>query len=497
VSALDRRPVIIGIGQVNDRTEDLAQAPDACDLMLQAIHRAADDAGHSVLEQLDTLDLVRLFAAPMEGIPQRLAQALPGLRSEPQFVVGHGTTPLLMLSLAANRIAAGEAEICALAGAEACRTDKRRAAQSAAGGKAPEMMQQALEALTSEDCRRHALVTPISLYPLFENAMRARWGQTLAQAQRESGEMWSQFSRTAAGNEAAWIRREYTPQQIIEPGPGNRPLSFPYTTLMVANNGVNQGAALIVASYAAAKRLGIPEDRMAFIGRSAAATESHDIREREGYATSPSMQAALRAALERNGLRAADCDLLEIYSCFPCVPKYARRVLEIPPHRPLSVSGGLTFAGAPIRNYMMHAAAEMTRRIREDGDRHGLLFANGGFMTEAHAIALSREPLSAARLPADFDAQADADKLRGPIPAFVRDYAGDAQIETYSVAYGPDGAPSRGTIIARTPAGERLFARAQGSELLHWLTSGDEEPVGRHGTVRFAADGLAEWMREG
>ncbi|MEJ5988451.1 hypothetical protein WG902_00510 [Ramlibacter sp. PS3R-8] len=493
MNELDRRPVIIGIGQVNDRTENLATAPDACDLMLEAVRLAGSDAGARVLEQLDTLDLVRLFAAPMEGIPERLSQALPGLRSTPQFVVGHGNTPLLMLSLVANRIASGQAEICALAGAEACRTDKRRAAAAAGGARPPEMMQQALEGLTSEDCRRYSLVTPIALYPLFENAMRAHWGQRLEESQWESAELWSQFSRTAAGNEHAWIRREYAPEQILEPGPANRRLSFPYTTLMVANNGVNQGAALIVASYAKARQLGIPEHRMVFVGGSAAATESHDIREREGYATSPSMQASLLSTLQRNGLQAADCDLLEIYSCFPCVPKYARRVLGIPAGRPLSVSGGLTFAGAPIRNYMMHAAAEMTRRMRDNGGRNGLLFANGGFMTEAHAIAVSREPLRDARLPGDFDAQEHADRLRGRIPRFVQDHAGPATIETYTVAYRADGEPAHGTVIARTPAGERLFARAQGRELLEWLTCGQEEPVGSRGTVAAAADGLADW----
>jgi acetyl-CoA C-acetyltransferase len=238
----------------------------------------------------------------------------------------------------------------------------------------------------------------------------------------------------------------------------------------------------------------VPEDRMVFVGRSAAASESHDIREREGYASSPSMQASLVSTLERNGLHAGDCELLEIYSCFPCVPKYARRVLELPSDRPLSVSGGLTFAGAPIRNYMMHAAAEMTRRLRAGEGRHGLMFANGGFMTEAHAIALSREPSPDVALPASFDAQPHADRLRGAIPQFVRDYSGPATIETYTVGYGPDDQPAHGTVIARTPRGERLFARARGRELLHWLTSGDEEPVGRGGSVRMAADGLADWL---
>ena len=117
MNAMDRLPVIIGVGQVNDRTEDLAQAPDACALMLEALRRAGADAGGGAMDRLDTLELVRLFAAPMERIPQALSDALPGLRSFPRFVVGHGTTPLMLLTRAVQRIACGEAEVCAIAGA--------------------------------------------------------------------------------------------------------------------------------------------------------------------------------------------------------------------------------------------------------------------------------------------------------------------------------------------------------------------------------------------
>jgi len=48
-----------------------------------------------------------------------------------------------------------------------------------------------------------------------ENAMRAHWGQTLAQSQRESAQLWVEFSRVAAANENAWIRRAHSPQEIL------------------------------------------------------------------------------------------------------------------------------------------------------------------------------------------------------------------------------------------------------------------------------------------
>ncbi len=145
---------------------------------------AERDAGARTLESADTLELVRLFSAPMNGIVDRLATALPGLKSKPAFVYGHGNTPMLILNRAARRIASGQAETCVIAGAEAYRTEKRLATL-AAGGR-PDMMKKNLEGVAEDIRRIHGLVTPIEIYPLFENAMRAAWGQTLAQAQAES-----------------------------------------------------------------------------------------------------------------------------------------------------------------------------------------------------------------------------------------------------------------------------------------------------------------------
>jgi acetyl-CoA C-acetyltransferase len=280
VSDLDRAPVIIGTGQVNDRSEDLAQALDAGSLMLEALAKAVADAGGKAVAQFDTLEMVRLFSAPMNGIVERLASAYPGLRSAPQFVIGHGNTPMLLLNRAAQRIARGEADICAITGAEAYRTEKRLATRAAGSAGRPDMMKKNLKAITDETNLKYGAITPIEIYPFFENAMRAHWGQTLEQAQTESAKIWSDFSHVAAANPHAWIQRAYSPAEILATNPANRKLNVPYSTLMVANNSVNQGAAIMLASYAKAKELGIADDKIIFVGAGTAANESHDFRER-------------------------------------------------------------------------------------------------------------------------------------------------------------------------------------------------------------------------
>ena len=45
-------------------------------------------------------------------------------------------------------------------------------------------------------------------------------------------------------------------------------------------------------------------------------------------------------------------DAIELYSCFPVVPKMARRTLGLGPDVKPTVTGGLTFFGAPLNTYM-------------------------------------------------------------------------------------------------------------------------------------------------
>jgi acetyl-CoA C-acetyltransferase len=324
--------------------------------------------------------------------------------------------------------------------------------------------------------------------------MRAKWGQTLDQAQTESATIWSDLSHVAAANPNAWIQRAYSPAEILATDPSNRKLNFPYSTLMVANNSVNQGAAIVLASYGKAKELRIPDDRIVFVGAGAAANESQDFRERSNFFSSPSLQTTIHAVLERNRIEAAQCEHVELYSCFPCVPKHARREANFRTDIPLTVSGGLTFAGGPIRNYMMHATAAMTEKLRQSGN-YGMLFGNGGYLTEAHAIVLSRAPIKDVPLASSFDVQADADARRGEVPSFANEYLGSGQIETYTVTHSREGEPLFGTIIGRGESGERFICRADAEDrdMMRFLMSGEVEPVGASGDVVSGRDGFRVW----
>jgi len=486
-------PVVIGVGQVNDRPADPDDGLDSLGLMVAALNVAADDASVP-LADIDSLAIVDQISFHHLGkLCEPLAAAIgatPAINY--QSAAPHGDTPVRLLNEAANRIGAGEVKLAAIVGAEALRTAAGRAAKAASGeDKSYNAIRQVATRREPNYAQKHGLAAPVDVYPLYENATRAAWGQSLEDAQFESAEIWARFSDVAAENEGAWIRKPATPAEILRVDERNRPIAFPYSKLMVANSSVNQGAGFIVASLAEAWRRGIPEDRLIYVGMGAAAKEPPGILARDRYDHSVSMETAITRTLALNGMAADDFDCVELYSCFPCVPKMARRILGWPWDRPATVFGGLTFGGGPIANYMSHAIVSMVQKLRAEG-RYGFLFANGGFATDNHCIVLGSEPISAASFPQDFDYQAEAEAKRGPVPELVEDYAGTATIESYTVFYGRDGAPKAGVVVARTPEDKRTLAHVDVSDaaMLAFLTDGTREPVGTAGQVVALDDGF-------
>ena len=482
----ERIPVIIGVGQVNDRPDDPDAGLDSLGLMVAALKAAAADAGVP-LADIDSLAIVDQISFRALGpLCEPLAAAIgaaPAINY--QSTAPHGDTPVRLLNEAANRIGAGETKLAAIVGGEALRTAAGRAAKAASGeDKSYNAIRKVATRREPDYAQKHGLAAPVDVYPLYENATRAAWGESLEDAQFESAEIWSRFSQVAADNDGAWIRKPATAEDILRIDDRNRPIAFPYSKLMVANSSVNQGAGFLVASLAEARRRGIADDRLIHVGMGAAAKEPPSILGRDRYDHSVSMETSITRTLALNGMTVEDFDHVELYSCFPCVPKMARRILGWPWDRPASVFGGLTFGGGPIANYMSHAIVSMVEKLRQEG-RTGFLFANGGFATDNHCIILGSEPIAAARFPQDFDYQAEAEAKRGAVPELVEDYAGSATIESYTIFYGRDGTPKAGVIVARTPEDKRTLAHVDVTDaaMLAFLTDGKAEPVGTAGQI--------------
>jgi acetyl-CoA C-acetyltransferase len=341
----------------------------------------------------------------------------------------------------------------------------------------------------------HGVAIPTNVYPFYENATSAHWGQTQREALAESGRLWSALSRTASENPASWLREPYSAEAITTPGERNRLIAWPYTKHMVANPLVNQGAAVLVTSLARARAAGIAENGCIHLWGGACANEPRDYLQRDQYHESHAQNAVLRAATEIAGAQAQPFAAAELYSCFPCVPKMARRTLGLPETALLSVTGGLSFFGAPLNNYMTHAACAMVRRLRAQPGGVGLLYGQGEYVTKHHALVVSTQAGPGGGLSESYNVQQASDAARGPVPDFVTDYAGSARIETFTIVYERSGLPEFGTVIARTPAGARLMARvpADDAKTLAALTDLDRPVIGSSGQVSRLDEKRLRW----
>src|SRR5438046_7971269 len=137
---------------------------------------------------------------------------------------------------------------------------------------------------------------------------------------------------------------------------------------------------LIVASADAARRAGVPSDRWVFVHAGAQAEDEWHVTERDRLACSHAINAVGRAALHHAGLAVDEIAHVDLYSCFPAAVQIAARELGLAtddPARPLTVTGGLTFAGGPGNNYSGHAITTPVHRQRADPGAYRLLTAVG------------------------------------------------------------------------------------------------------------------------
>jgi acetyl-CoA C-acetyltransferase len=262
---------------------------------------------------------------------------------------------------------------------------------------------------------------------------------------------------------------------------------------MVANPTVNMGGALLLTSLAKAREAGIAEDRLIYAWGGVSAEEPRDYLIRDQFFESHPQNAVLNAIMDLVGGDGKKFDAIELYSCFPCVPKMARRTLGLGPDVQPTVTGGLTFFGAPLCTYMTHAACAMVRRLRSGG-KLGLLYGQGGFVTKHHALVVSREAPKQA-LAQDSSVQAEADRHRRKVPEFVTEASGKGKVEAFTVIYGRNGEVDHGVTMLRTADDRRTLGRvpaSDGKTLAHLLDM-DRTPVGSVGDIVTAEDGMLEW----
>jgi len=273
----------------------------------------------------------------------------------------------------------------------------------------------------------------------------------------------ARFTEVAAKHPTAWFGEVRTASELAEVTPDNRLVAEPYPKRMCAFLHVDQGAAVLVTSLAAARAAGVAE-RAVFCLSGAEATDVWFPTARPDLGSSPGLRAAASAALDSANLGVDDIAAFDVYSCFPCAVEMAVEALHLAPDdaRGLTVTGGLPYFGGPGNNYSLHAVATMVDHLRARGGT-GLVSALGWYATK-HAVGIygtappargwRRGPTDEAQRVIDASAVAVATEAQGP-----------AVVVASTVAFGPGGAVTAAPVIARLPDGRQIAAAAEPGEL--------------------------------
>ena len=337
-----------------------------------------------------------------------------------------------------------------------------------------------LSPMITEAEQAHGVVRPSHVYAMFETALRHQRGEDPDAHLARISRLWARMSEVASKNPHAWIQDAMTAEEIATATPANRMIGYPYPKFMNSNSRVDMGAGLVLCSLARAEALGIDPSRFVFLQAGTDGYDHIEVSYRDSFTESPAIRVAGLRALELAELSTDDIDHVDVYSCFPSAVQVSANELGLSQERPLSVTGGLTFGGGPLNDYVMHSIASMALRLREQPGTRGLVTANGGWLSK-HAFGVyATEPLEDG-----FRYDNPQDEIdRTPARVMQDDYAGQATIEGYTVAYDDDG-PARGMAAVRLPGGERAWATSDDRGLATAMT--EAEFCGR--TVERDAEG--------
>ncbi len=446
--------------------------------------RAAIDTVAGVRQFENSVPGARAPLGRSDNFPRSVAGRVGFVPEHAVLEVSGGQAPQHLVNEFAAAIAAGRAEVVLLFGAEAISTVEHFAGKGSDDPQRPDFTEHAdgslddrgygLRGLVSAHLAAHGLTDAPSQYALIDNARRGRLKQRREDYTAGLGALFAPFTTVAAANPHASAPVERSAAELVTPTEVNRPIADPYTRYIVAREKVNQGAAVLLMSVVAARRLGVPEGRWVFLHGHADLRE-RDLMDRADMSAGPASVMAARHALEVAGITAGDLATIDLYSCFAAPVLNICEGIHVAPDDPrgLTLTGGLPFFGGAGNNYSMHAIAETVHRARSNPGSFGFVGANGGIMSKYSAGVYSTAPApwtpdNSKRL------QEEIDGWAAPEQALNAD--GWATVETYTVKHARDGRRT-GIVVGRLEAdGRRFVANGDDDDLLALLTTG--EPLG-------------------
>ena len=492
MATIDNTPILVGAGQYVERE---AGSSSPMNIASRAARAAVDACGgNNIAAAIDTIAVTRIFPdssslwATEQGRsnnpPQSVAQAL-GAHPESRIysVVGGNVPQAFMIEFFAD-LAAGRRELVLLAGSEAIK-NQRHASRNNLVLDWEEEFDEALEDrgfgefVANNQERHNGMVMPLFYYAIIEEARRQKRGLSRRDYLTQLGGLQASFSAVAAQNPYAQFPGLMTAQDIL----GAEPLTHLYTKRMVAQDSVNQGAALLLTTVDKARQLGIAERHWVYMHGAAQGMEV-DLSIRPDPSTSRMAELVVDKALAMANKDIEEIELIDIYSCFPCAVTAITDHLGLAADgsRVLTLTGGLPYFGGPGNNYSMHGLAEAWSQLRSKPGQFAFIHANGGVLSKHASGVFSCQPSTIDWSDAETGIPRDVLERR------EQDAAPAAgTVVAYTVNY-LKGQAARGIVLCDTDAGKRFVSCTAPEDQATVQTMLETESAGRRVAVKSVPD---------
>jgi acetyl-CoA C-acetyltransferase len=211
-----------------------------------------------------------LQACPFGGsnnFPRSVGNRIGANPSSAVYDVAGGQSPQKLVGEFFEKLNAGECDMVLLAGGEAMANIKVASKnkvqldwrEEVAGQLEDRGIFDGSHMITRIEIE-HKLMQPVQFNGLMEQARRGEKDLDADAYNQKMANCFSKLSRVAAGNPYAMNTKSYEAEELITVTDNNRMVCSPYPKNLVAKDGVNQGAALLLTTVGKAKELGIAEE---------------------------------------------------------------------------------------------------------------------------------------------------------------------------------------------------------------------------------------------
>ena len=393
---MKHRPVVIGIGSIQQKGS-FDNLDEALILMEKSTQAAIEDTTNSQIRNyIDEIQVPKGFWKYRD--PGRWIAERNGITSAKTSVTKIGVLQQNLITSACNRIINGEIKASLIVGGEARYKKIRSLIESKEYietelNENPDNYVKAKDVLHIKEEEEELGLMAVGYYAILESAYRAQLGLSINKHKEKVGKLYSEFSKIAALNPDGWISEAFNWNDIAEVSERNPSQAVPYNKYHCTSWNVNQASAMIICSEEVADKLNVPFSKRVY--PLAASETNHMIAaiQRPNIVKPLGLELAAKFILNLCNEHNIKPNLYELYSCFPIAVQMFSDVLGLEDKEVKTVTGGMSFAGGPLNNYMIHSTIKMISEIRNDFKKIGLVTGVSGMMTKQAFALWAKEPL--------------------------------------------------------------------------------------------------------